>query len=173
MNTRPVELHPTYPKFEPHITLAALPSTVDISDIRSAIPTAQKSLKADFQAIEVGNHFFRSVYLKIKPNPALSELHRHVHAVLGVEPRTPLYPHLSLCYIDDKDAANGAREKFLEVLDSQGKIRRGANSGVLLNCGVGEKEEDWLGGFEVQEIWIANCEGPVADWTVLEKIALH
>jgi len=177
MDARPAEhltsSESSYPKFDPHITLAALPSSVDIADIRSAIPMAQKLLKINFQAVEVGSHFFRSVYVKIEPSSALSELHKHVHAVLGVEPRTPLYPHLSLCYIDDKDAANGARDKFLEELDSQSRIRRDEHDGILLNCGVGNADEDWLGGFDAPEIWIANCEGPVASWSILERIPLH
>ncbi|KAF7338041.1 Cyclic phosphodiesterase [Mycena venus] len=163
MNVRPnpqLNSETSYPKFEPHITLASLPDPVPSLDtLLSSIPHAQSALPVTFDAIEVGDHYFRSVYIAVHPSPALLELHRHVHDKLGIPPKTPKYPHISLCYVNDEDAAAGERDKYFQELEKSGKIRKDGSS-VSLNCGE-SGEEDWLSRFESTEIWLARCEGPV------------
>ncbi|KAJ7221043.1 2',3'-cyclic-nucleotide 3'-phosphodiesterase [Mycena haematopus] len=162
----------SYPKFEPHITLASIPDSMSSLDtILSSIPDAQPALPITFDAIEVGDHYFRSVYVAVHLSPALVELHRHVHEKLGIPPRTPKYPHISLCYINDDDAAAGERDKYFQQLEKSAKIRQDETS-VSLNCGE-PGEEDWLPGFHAPEIWITRCQGPVETWTIAEKIALQ
>ena len=82
-------------------------------------------------------------------------------------PRTPSFPHLSLCYIDDKDAAIGEREAFYKILKDGGKIRPGGS----LDCGL--VEEDWMDCFEANDIWVVQCEGPVSEWAILKKLNLN
>lgn len=160
----------SYPKFEPHITLASIPEpSPSLDAIVSSIPDAQPALPVTFDTVQVGDHYFRSVYVAVHPNPALLELHRHVHENLGIAPKTPKYPHISLCYINDDDAASGERDKYFQALEKSGKIRKDG-SNVSLNCGK-PGEEDWLSGFDSPEIWLARCEGPVETWTVVKKIA--
>ncbi|KAJ7438496.1 2',3'-cyclic-nucleotide 3'-phosphodiesterase [Mycena latifolia] len=164
----------SYPSFQPHITLAALPDPAPSpAAILAAIPDALPALSITFDAVEVGDHFFRSVYLAIRPTPALLDLHDHVHAVLGIPPKTPKYPHISLCYITDEDAAAGERARYFQALESAGRIRADDGGSVSLNCGEPGGEEDWISGFDSPEIWVARCEGPVETWTVEEKIALR
>ncbi|KAJ7087737.1 2',3'-cyclic-nucleotide 3'-phosphodiesterase, partial [Mycena epipterygia] len=175
MDTRPKSQsnsEASYPQFQPHITLASFPDPApSLAAILSSISQAQPALPVTFDAVEVGDHFFRSVYLAVHPTPALLDLHRHVHAKLEIPPKTPKYPHISLCYISDEDAASGERAKYFQELQDSGKIRENGNS-ISLNCG-GLSEEDWFSGFESPEIWVTRCEGPVETWTVEQKIALQ
>lgn len=176
MNVRPHNSAPTssssYPSFEPHITLAALSPSSEISleTIRCSVPSSQSRMQIDFKSIDIGSHFFRSIYLSIKPTIALQSLHQHIHQALGVEPRTPLFPHISLCYISDADADAGERERFLQELETSGRVKRDENSGVSLNVSDTEVGE-WLSGFNAYGIWIMECNGPVEGWRVLDKIS--
>ncbi|KAF5380880.1 hypothetical protein D9615_004121 [Tricholomella constricta] len=163
----------SYPTFDPHITLASCPSSSapSLSMIRAAIPKFEHGLFVKFKSVEIGTHFFRSVYTTIAPLPALSALHEEVHAKLGIEARTPLFPHMSLCYIDDRDALLGERDKFLQELKDGGKIKEADDgSGVSLNCG--DLAGDWMDGFQATEIWVANCDGPVEGWKIVDKVPL-
>ncbi|SJL00760.1 uncharacterized protein ARMOST_04074 [Armillaria ostoyae] len=176
MNVRPVP--PTtsttpsssYPRFDPHITLLSLPadSPTPISVLRDAISSIQLSLDIKFKSIDIGTQFFRSVYIAVQLTPALTEIHTHVHKKVGVEPRTPKYPHLSLCYITDEDAQQGGREAFYRAIED--KIRK-EGDGVSLDCG--ELTEEWMSGFVASEIWIAECNGPIEDWNILDKVPLQ
>ncbi|PBK92918.1 LigT-like protein [Armillaria gallica] len=175
MNVRPVPPTTTtssssYPRFDPHITLLSLPvdSPTSISVLRDAIASIQLSLDIEFKSIDIGTHFFRSVYIAVQLTPALAEIHTHVHKKVGVEPKTPKYPHMSLCYITDEDAQQGEREAFYRTIE--GKTRK-EGEGVSLDCG--ELTEEWIGGFVASEIWIAECNGPIEDWTILDKVPLH
>lgn len=168
-------LSASYPKFEPHITLASfLPSsTPSLPAIRTALSGWKAdSVPVEFQSIDVGTHFFRSVYIAIAPTSTISALHEHIHTTLGVEPRTPSFPHLSLCYISDEDAQSGERGRFLRELEAAGKVERvERDERVRLNCG-GPGEVDWLAGFQAGEVWVADCDGPVEGWSVLDVIPI-
>lgn len=162
----------SFPKFAPHITLASLPwiSAPPLSIIRAAIST--NPIAVEFKSIEVGDHFFRSVYIAISPTPALSTLHEHIHTKLGIEPHTPSFPHVSLSYIDDEDAQKGDREWFLWYLENAGKVDRENSELVRLNCSSESGAEDWMKGFHAAEIWVANCDGPVEGWSVLDRVPI-
>ena len=158
----------SYPKFHPHITLASLPLSVknNLIDIEASITTSLKApLTVKFSSVEIGSHYFRSVYIAIEPTSEIMNLHELIHEELQAVPRTPSFPHLSLCYIDDKDAAIGEREAFYKILKDGGKIRAGGS----LDCGL--EEEDWMDHFEANEIWVVQCEGPVNEWAVLRKLS--
>ncbi|KAG7448110.1 uncharacterized protein BT62DRAFT_754032 [Guyanagaster necrorhizus] len=173
MNVRPVP--PTassssYLRFDPHITLLSLPanSSLSASVLRDAVSSIQLSLDIKFISIDIGTHFFRSVYIAAQLTPELEELHMHVHKKVGVEPRTPKYPHVSLCYITDEDAQQGERKAFYRAIEP--KIRK-EDDGVSIDCG--ELTEEWMSRFVANEIWIAECNGPVDDWRILDKIPLQ
>lgn len=117
--------------------------------------------------MDVGDTYFRSVYTAIKPNDGLHDLHARVHDALGVEPRTPKYPHMSLCYIADDDAAE--RDAYLQALKDEGMMRQ-EGDGASLQCGEGK--EDWVSGVDVDEIWITKCDGPVEGWEVLDRVSV-
>ncbi|KAF8911027.1 2',3'-cyclic-nucleotide 3'-phosphodiesterase [Gymnopilus junonius] len=166
----------SYPKFHPHITLASLPleykDKLDV--IETSIPKSGVPLKCSFTSVDIGSHYFRSVYVTIKPTAELDSLHKRVHESLAVNPRTPVFPHMSLCYIDDIDAATGQRLRFYEELKKEGKISYNDDiSGheiISLNCGAfGDKE--LLSHFGAYEVWAVLCEGPVESWEVLRKFS--
>jgi len=163
------ECSPTsYPYFEPHITLASVSSSsAPLLPDLCAVIRATGLLSVEFESIEIGSHFFRSVYVAIKTTPALTALHEHLHTKLGLEPHTPAFPHLSLCYIDDEDGQKGEREMFSKDLESTGKVERGHHR-VRLHCG----ESGWMDGFSASEVWVVNCEGPVEGWTILDRVSL-
>lgn len=159
----------SYPKFHPHITLASLPLSVekDLTDIEASITTSLKApLTIKFSSVEIGSHYFRSVYIAIEPTSEIMSLHGHIHEALQAIPRTPSFPHLSLCYIDDKDAEIGERDAFYRNLKDGGKIRAGGG----LDCGL--VEEDWMDCFVANEIWVVQCEGSVNEWAILRKLPL-
>lgn len=164
----------SYPKFAPHITIASFPSSnnIPLSTIHTAVPALQGPILVEFESIVIGDHFFRSVYLAVKPTAALFALREHVHATLGLESRSAVaFPHIALCYIDEEDARNGEREKFLRELEGAGRIKK-EDGRVGVNDGGGGGEGDGLWGFEAAEVWIADCDGPVSGWSVLAKIPL-
>ncbi|KAF8077766.1 RNA ligase/cyclic nucleotide phosphodiesterase [Lyophyllum atratum] len=165
----------SYPSFHPHITLASFScaeSAAPLSDIRAAMPKLQHGLPIEFKSIDIGTSFFRSVYIAISLTSALSAMHEEVHTKLGIDPRTPAFPHASLCYIDDGDALLGERVKFFRELENDGRLRKiEGESGISLNCGD-FLVEDWMSGFLATEVWVASCDGPVEGWKILDTILL-
>ena len=158
----------SYPRFYPHITLASLPLSAEnsLTDIETAIASSLKApLTVKFRSVDIGSHYFRSVYLAIDSTSEIMDLHGRIHEALQAVPQTPSFPHLSLCYIDDEDAAAGERERFYKTLKDGGKIKAGGEGGVDLNCGL--VEEEWMDRFEATEVWVVRCDGPVNKWAKL------
>lgn len=153
----------SFPNFEPHVTLASLPLDIPVSAIRAGVPQGQKQINISFKSLEIGTHYFRSVYIAVEPSSELSTLHQQVHAALQIDPKTPVYPHISLCYVTDEDAEKGLRRQFAESLEVKEE-----SDGIAL----GGESEDWMSGLRADEIWITRCEGPVETWEVLDVIRL-
>lgn len=93
-----------------------------------------------------------------------------------MRPRTPVFPHMSLVYITDEDAqgdgegrGEGQREKYKNVLEERGMVRDFEGNLALK---VREEQGEWISGFEIEEIWIVRCDGPVEGWVVEDKIVL-
>jgi len=180
--------HPTpqepasYPRFHPHITLCSVPSaTTDPLTLREAIPLVlQRAIPIRFASLETGTHYFRSVYVAVRPSDALAALHAHIHAVLGTPPATPAFPHMSLYYIGDADAAQGERERMRDDLVSSGAVLPdGPDGGIVLDCGCGVDPgadadsptiAQLLSGFSGTEIWLVDCDGPVEKWERLDRL---
>lgn len=171
----------SYPHFEPHITLASgiPPSLSPGTLLTHCIPrTLHAPLHAPFLSLETGTVYTRSVYVAVHPTAELRALHAHVRGALGAlgvgEPRSPCFPHMSLCYVDDADA--GERGAVVEGLVGSGRaVAVAGGEGLALDCGGGgeEEEERWLSGFDGEEIWVVRCEGPVEQWEVLDKFSLR
>lgn len=146
----------------------------ELDRIETAICKPLKTIQCHFAAVEIGKHYFRSVYVAIRATSDLLLLHEEVHKNLGMEPRTPSFPHLSLCYIDDGDALRGEREHFYKDLEVKGAMVKGKEHGtVYLNCAFNDQDsEEQLGHFYAHEIWLVRAEGPVEGWKVLRKVSL-
>ncbi|KAF8201758.1 2',3'-cyclic-nucleotide 3'-phosphodiesterase [Pholiota molesta] len=163
----------SYPKFHPHITLASLPLSMEttLDAVESAISKIQAPPICKFASVDVGSEYHRSVYIAIQLTSEMSSLHLHMHEELKVEPRTPAFPHLSLCYIANVDAdSEGEREKYRQALQDKIQIRGKniQNQGVIIFPGLSDGGE-WLDHFVAHEIWVVRCEGPVESWVVLRK----
>lgn len=167
----------SYPKFCPHITLASLPAALenDLEAIRALIPTRDIPLKCGFASVDVGNTYFRSVYVAVNPSGDIVDLHNRVHENLGEGPRTPAFPHLSLVYIADEDAEEeGERIAYYDLLKQKGIIgeKTEGEGRVSLNCAFDGEGFGWIDSIDASEVWVVKCEGPVEGWQVLEKFAL-
>jgi len=170
----------SYPTFHPHITLVSPP--VSLEDHLASIKACVAKYRAlslpicRFKSVDIGNYYYRSVYVAIQPTLELLDMHKYFHDILRIEPITPAFPHLSLCYIDDADAENGERQAFYDTLKDAGELRAikkdGEVEGVSLNCGSNTQEE-WIDHFKASEIWAVLCEGPVEGWKVIQKFSLE
>lgn len=146
--------------------------------VESAISKIQAPPICKFASVDVGSEYYRSVYIAIQLTSEMSSLHQHILEELNVEPLTPAFPHLSLCYITNADAdSKGEREKYRQVLQDSGKIqikgKDSQNQGVTI-CRPGASDGgEWLDHFVAHEIWVVRCEGPVESWVVLRKFTLR
>ncbi|KAF7311446.1 Cyclic phosphodiesterase [Mycena kentingensis (nom. inval.)] len=163
----------SYPRFHPHITLSTLPTDPEptAEQIEAAIPAFSRPLSVTIDHVEGnGDHYFRSVYLAIQPSADLVSLHERLHLALSIaHPRTPKFPHMSLVYITDEDAAKGERTKYFDAIASRIRATGGA---VSLNCGT-QEEENRVSDLTLRQVWVARCEGPVETWVVEKKIPLR
>lgn len=95
----------TYQDFYPHITLASLP----ISEDPNAVDRLKKSIQTipfpafdvTFKSLDIGDHYNRAVFVRVDLSSDLVALQTKVHEIIGVAPRIPEFPHVSLCYIAD------------------------------------------------------------------------
>ena len=184
MHVRPqtAKMPNSYPNFHPHITLATVPSTMPVEELVAAIPPRQPQVRADFSDVVVSDVYFRSVLAVIVSSPETLALHTKIHESLKIRnPRSPMFPHMSIYYIDDEEAEERAR--VLRELKDNGTVVR-IKDGVQIHtsggpAGIPTGSEtrplphgDALQGFDGVEIWAVLCDGPVESWTVLEKVEL-
>ena len=184
MHVRPptAKVSSSYPRFHPHITLATVPSSTPADKLVAAIPSEQSRVKVDFADVVVSDAYFRSVLAVIKSSPEISTLYVKVNENLKIHnPQSPMFPHMSIYYIDDAEAEE--RSRVLQELEDNGTVVK-TEDGVQIRTsrgptGIQTGSEtrpvplgDELQGFDGAEIWVALCDGPVETWTVLEKVAL-
>jgi len=177
---RPLESQPSdhdlsphsYPTITPHITLVSIPNAGGPSEwnaLLDAVPTHQRSIRANFQSLVVDDHYFRSVLIDVRRTQDLVDLQSQIATTLsrsGLKPSAPRFPHMSLCYITNEDA--GERERVAQMLRNNGVVTENQDAqSISLRCGVRS-----LGGFDGEEIWAVKCEGPVETWEVLERKVL-
>ena len=167
---------PPLPKFEPHITLATVPSTTPIAILRDSIPNNTKRLKISFTSAEAHDVYFRSSIVRCERTSELSHLLAAVKDSIerstsesedAVTVKAPDFPHLSLFYIDDDRAA--LRAPALQKLFDGGKLVKFDDG---LGIDVGDESPELLRSFDADEIVIALCDGPVEGWVVLDRIKL-
>lgn len=141
------------PTFPPHVTLASLPNCISIEELVECL-APRNPVKLTFKDVKIGTTYFQSVFIAIQESKDLFELRDHVHEVLGIQTRTPNFPHMSLYYGEDQ------REK---VLDS---LRQDLSSLDYLADHAGIHE------MLATEVWVVNCEGNPEEWSVIKQIQL-
>jgi len=184
MHIRPpaAKMPNSYPRFIPHITLATVPSTTPVEELIAAIPSRQPQVKVTFSDVVVSDAYFRSVLAVVEPSPEITFLHSKIDESLKMRNSpSPMFPHMSIYYIDDAEAEERAR--VLRELEANGTVIK-TKEWVQIHTSVGpigiptgsetrpQPHGDALRGFDGAEIWVALCDGPVESWTVLEKVVL-
>jgi 2'-5' RNA ligase len=88
------------PVFEPHVTLLAGRPGPAASVIARAGEGMRMSntFPVRFIGPELGDSYFRSLYLRVEPSPELLVLHDAVRDAFGRTEEAPFFPHLSLRY---------------------------------------------------------------------------
>lgn len=161
------------------------PTTLLALALRESIPLGQRTLPIRFARVLTGDTYFLSIYIALAPSIELAHLRSSALKVkVGHNPdpnpnpekASPAFPHLSLFYIADEEAHT--RVRFLQEMEREGVVRHSADGlSVALQCaqaGAGEDGDDdgVLEGFTATQIWIVDCEGPVEEWKILDKILL-
>ena len=164
------------------------PTTLLVLALREAIPLGQRSLGIRFARVLTGDQYFLSIYITLLSSSQSTELAQLCSALLQVAvsdggpnsekakaKASPAFPHLSLFYIADEEAHT--RVRLLQEMEREGVVRHSADGlSVALRC-TAQAGEDGDGdgvleGFTATQIWIVDCEGPVEEWKVLDKILL-
>lgn len=144
------------PCFPPHVTLASLPNCISPQEIVSCL-SSQQQVTLSFEQVRTGTTFYQSVFIAVQPSSQLSQLHQHVHRTLGIQPRTPEFPHLSLYYGDEGKA---------EI------VRKLQEDGITQNVN-GKLAVDGITEFLGMEVWVVSCVGRPEEWSVTDKISLN
>ena len=157
---------PSYPEFPPHVTLALLPQHIQVDAVQDALNDLfERPFSVKFASIEIGSQYFRSVYVSMHLTEDIARLHSDLHKQLQIEPRTPSFPHLSLCYISDEDAEKGERQAFYNAIEEGGLVVQ-SNDGIALRSKPSDQPKP---GFLCKEIWLVDCEGDVEKWPIIAK----
>jgi 2',3'-cyclic-nucleotide 3'-phosphodiesterase len=159
------------------------PTTLLALALRESIPLGQRALRIRFARVLTGDAYFLSIYIALAPSIELAQLRSSALTGLGGGggPAPPAFPHLSLFYIADEEAHT--RVRLLQEMEREGVVRHSADGlSVALRCadqadsGAASGEDGGGGvlleGFRATQIWIVDCEGPVEEWKVLDKILL-
>jgi 2'-5' RNA ligase len=88
------------PVFDPHVTLlAGLPGPAASVIVRAEeVMRRAKTFPVRFVGPEVGDSYFRSLYLRVEPSAELLALHGAARDAFGRTEEPPFFPHLSLRY---------------------------------------------------------------------------
>jgi len=124
------------PVFDPHVTLLAGVSgpAPEVVARAERVAHARKALPLRLVGPEIGEGYFRCLYLRVEPSPELLALHAAAQAAFGREGEPPFFPHLSLMYgapplppvVDDvrSRAPNAFEARSLDVYATEGEVER-------------------------------------------------
>jgi 2'-5' RNA ligase len=124
------------PVFAPHVTLlAGGPGPAeDVVARAGAVARASKAFPLRLAGPELGDSYFRCLYLRVEPSPELLALHRAARDAYGRDDEPPFFPHLSLMYgappppavVDEvrPSAPDGFEARTLEVYATEGEVER-------------------------------------------------
>jgi len=89
-------------KFSPHVTLLGQLSQKEkwIQIQLEQLSRASLPFQLDMNELSMVDQYFRSITLKVFPNPQLDRLYRNAVRTFKNSPENPYCPHLSLLYSD-------------------------------------------------------------------------
>ncbi|OAX34578.1 hypothetical protein K503DRAFT_774397 [Rhizopogon vinicolor AM-OR11-026] len=162
----------SYPKFDPHITLATFSSSSSLP-LAELLPQIVKAPPVYFESIKVGINYLGSLFVDMSRSQELMDLHEDIMGHLKkrkIHAASHSFPHMALFYLHE--AVRGERLQLADKLRDSGRVleQRGI-TGVALNCALDGAAPEFraMTDFVGSEIWLVDCTGAVADWKVLEK----
>jgi len=144
------------PLFRPHVTLASLPDSVTIEQVAAAL-LLEPPVPLAFDDICTGKTFYQSVFISMRPSFEILALRQRVHEKLGIEAKTPHFPHMSL-YYGDTD-----REAIVDKLKEEGWVQNIDGGGVIVGA---------TSAVEAMEVWMMDCSGKPEDWNMIMRVKL-
>lgn len=128
------------PIFAPHVTLISS-LTASETELVSLTNTLASSLhpfeliltKAGYQ-----NNFYKSLFIHIKNNGVLNEMHETACQLFDQPDPAPYLPHLSLLY---GDLDRNEKERILNIIGREFHIHFSVNSIVLMK--IEDRPEQW------------------------------
>ncbi|KAG1727071.1 cyclic phosphodiesterase-like protein-domain-containing protein [Suillus paluster] len=164
----------SYPRFDPHVTLATFESSYKPKISLFLSPTTI-SVPVYFESMKVGNNYLSSLSIVVAKSRELMQLRDLVVEHLennNMKDTSRSFPHMSLFYLDEK--SKGDRQELGKQLERSERVRERTGRRVIeaaLDCTLdgAEPEFDAMYGFEGSSIWLVDCTGGVEDWKVLEK----
>jgi len=124
------------PVFDPHVTLLAGRPGPAASVIARAedVMRVSNTFAVRFIGPELGDSYFRSLYLHVEPSPELLALHGAARDAFGRTEEPPFFPHLSLLYgappppvvMEEVRAStpNGFEARTVDVYSTEGEVER-------------------------------------------------
>ncbi|KAI0341112.1 hypothetical protein BDW22DRAFT_1359314 [Trametopsis cervina] len=160
----------SYPRLDPHITLATFKAR-HCPSIDSILPQDIVETPVTFQALRAGDNYMGAMSITIAKNRRLMKLHDGIIFLLEkvekLETKSRRFPHMSLFYVDEDEE----RKRLEKDLARSGNVRNlSGGKGVVLTCSVDNGAKVQLAGFNGQEIWLVDCNSSVVEeWEVKEK----
>lgn len=139
--------------------LTAIPTTAELPPLVDALSSALRDVEPfDLTYTDLDSHgtFFQYLFVAVDKSEQLAALRHRVRSALL--PRLPAevpsdyFPHLSLMYGVDNETRRV--QEIIEGLQGKEEVRRGA-------------------GFRAESVLLVKCEGPPAEWQVLETVRLQ
>ena len=104
------------PFFEPHITIYGHMNTnlEDLKAIITKLVLNNNQFSTSAKKINIGNRFFKSIYIKIDSNPKLQYLNDICRKRLSLVKKYKFDPHLSLAYgLFEKEMVHNAMKNII------------------------------------------------------------
>ena len=124
------------PVFDPHVTLLAGmvgPAEDIVARVRRVVRAAM-AFPLRLVGPEVGDSYFRALYLRVEPSPELLALHGAARDAFGRREEPPYFPHLSLLYgappppavIEEvrPSAPDGFEARTVDLYSTEGEVGR-------------------------------------------------
>lgn len=124
------------PVFDPHVTLlAGLPGPAASVIARAEdVMRVSNTFPVRFIGPELGDCYFRSLYLRVAPSPELLALHGAARDAFGRTEEPPFFPHLSVLYgapplpaeMDEVRPAvpDGFEARTVDLCSTEGEVER-------------------------------------------------
>lgn len=153
-----------------------------------------KNLRIEFKhPLFVGSSYFVSVVIALQPTESLVDFQKQVLSLvseklgLSISGTSFFFPHVSLYYGDgerklagdNKEGEGGPKIEGSREGEEERQLEGGRNgiaATITQEFGISSTENmenlilDGTRELLPWEIWVVKCEGPVEEWSVVEKI---